>query len=115
MLGLKLSHHHLKSGQLGGAASDGTLAAGQVLHGLLEDLLGLGASLDLSGKRAYTVNIGLKLSSVTDQDWSRVDQRYEHALTVEILKLQKLLVILRHPCIDLLRSSNTSHYNYIEK
>ena len=44
-----------------------------------------------------------------DQDWGRVDERNEHALTVEILKLQKLLVILRHPCIDLLCGSNTSH------
>ena len=44
-----------------------------------------------------------------DQDWSRVDQRDEHSLTVKILKLQKFLVVLRHPGIDLLRSSNTSH------
>ena len=44
-----------------------------------------------------------------DQDWSRVDQRYEHSLTVEVLEFQKFLVILRHPCIDLLCSSDTSH------
>ena len=50
-----------------------------------------------------------------DQNWCRVDQRDEHALAVEILKLQKSLIILSHPGVDLLRSSNTSHYNYIEK
>ena len=44
-----------------------------------------------------------------DQDGAGVHQRDEHSLTVEILKLQKSLVVLSHPSVDPLRSSNTSN------
>ena len=47
MLGLELSQHHLQLPEVSFTVGDGGLAAAQVLHRLLEDLLGLGASLDL--------------------------------------------------------------------
>ena len=60
MLGLELSQHNLQLPEVCFTVGDGALTATQVLHCLLQDLLGLGASLNLTRERPDIVNIGLE-------------------------------------------------------
>ena len=50
LLTLELGQGHLEPLEVGVGVLDGALAAHEVLHCLLENLLGLGAALDLAGQ-----------------------------------------------------------------
>ena len=59
LLTLELGQGHLKLLEVGVAVLDRGLAAHEVLHCLLEDFLGLGASLDLAGQGPDAGDVGL--------------------------------------------------------
>jgi hypothetical protein len=63
LLVLQLRHHHLQLLKVGISVLRWPLATGEILHGLLENVLGLGTSLDLPGERTNTVYICLKIEN----------------------------------------------------
>ena len=60
VLTVQLSGHHLQLLQVGRRVVDGGLASREVLHSLLQDLLRLGAALQLTRQRTNVVNICLQ-------------------------------------------------------